>query len=244
MKYNELLRLARKQGWSLKRQAKGSHAIYEKNGIKVVIPQHRAKEIPKGLEKKEVGTLISLICKKTIMKTIKIIIERASDGTYGAYSDNVEGIYGVGDTLEEVRQSVNDAIESILLYFDDALEYYDKIITRASLSRLTGINEKQLGHYIQGKHKLRKEKKEIIKNSLHKLGRELLSIFYKQDIAKASFGYKILQAYSLELAYQRLEKSRLFLQVLSKLFYLIFFYIQKSINFGRIETTTFNLSKK
>ncbi len=131
------------------------------------------------------------------MKTIKIIIERASDGTYGAYSDNVEGIYGVGDTLEEVRQSVNDAIESILLYFDDAnipavlkgeyklsfvfdtqnlLEYYDKIITRASLSRLTGINEKQLGHYIQGKHKLRKEKKEIIKNSLHKLGRELLSI--------------------------------------------------------------------
>ncbi len=52
MKYNELLRLARKQGWMLKRQAKGSHAIYEKNGIKVVIPQHGAKEMPKGLELK------------------------------------------------------------------------------------------------------------------------------------------------------------------------------------------------
>ncbi len=51
MKYTEFLRLAKKQGWELKRQAKGSHAIYEKNGIQITIPNHGAKEMPKGLER-------------------------------------------------------------------------------------------------------------------------------------------------------------------------------------------------
>lgn len=51
MKYNEFLRLVKKQGWTLKRQGKGSHAIYEKNGKEVIIPQHGAKEMPKGLER-------------------------------------------------------------------------------------------------------------------------------------------------------------------------------------------------
>ena len=48
--------------------------------------------------------------------------------------------------------------------------------TRAALSRLTGINEKQLGHYIQGLHKPRKDKSEKIEKALHSLGQELLSV--------------------------------------------------------------------
>ncbi len=132
------------------------------------------------------------------METIKIIVEQATDGSYGAYAEKENlGITGAGDTLDEVKQSVNDCIESILLYFKDEnipqelkgeyklvfvfntqnlLDYYDKIFTRAALSRLTGINEKQLGHYIQGKHKPRKNKTQIIEKSLHKLGKELLSV--------------------------------------------------------------------
>lgn len=129
------------------------------------------------------------------MNTIKIIIEKSSD-SYGAYAENVNGIYGAGNTLKEVKASINDAIATIktleteqipeILKTDytlsfvfntqSFLEYYSSIFTRASLSRLTGINEKQLGHYIQGKHKPRKDKALKIEKALHNLGKELLSV--------------------------------------------------------------------
>ena len=129
------------------------------------------------------------------MKTLKIVIEKSSD-SFGAYAEDVNGIYGAGDTLAEVKQSINDAIDNIKT-FDEKdipeilkedielvfvfetqsfLEYYDSIFTRAALSRLTGINEKQLGHYMQGLHKPRKDKAEKIEKALHKLGEELLSV--------------------------------------------------------------------
>ena len=52
MKYSAFLELIKKNGWQLLRQGKGSHEIWEKQGIKVSIPNHGAKEMPKGLEKK------------------------------------------------------------------------------------------------------------------------------------------------------------------------------------------------
>lgn len=51
MKYNEFLRLAKKNGWRLLRQGKGSHEIWEKQNKKVSIPNHGSKEMPKGLER-------------------------------------------------------------------------------------------------------------------------------------------------------------------------------------------------
>ena len=51
MKYSEFLKLAKKSGWRLLRQGKGSHEIWEKDGKMVAIPNHGTREIPKGLEK-------------------------------------------------------------------------------------------------------------------------------------------------------------------------------------------------
>ena len=53
---------------------------------------------------------------------------------------------------------------------------YDKILTRAALSRMTGINQRQLGHYICGRSKPRKPQSEKIVNALHELGKELQSV--------------------------------------------------------------------
>lgn len=123
------------------------------------------------------------------------MIEKSED-SFGAYAQDYEGIYGAGDTLAEVKQSILDAIDTIrtfdlsnipeILQADfelvfvfetqSFLEYYGSIFTRAALSRLTGINEKQLGHYIQGLHKPRKDKAEKIEKALHGLGEELLSV--------------------------------------------------------------------
>ena len=38
-------------------------------------------------------------------KQIKIIIER-SDDAFSSYAENVSGIYGMGDTVEQAKQSV------------------------------------------------------------------------------------------------------------------------------------------
>jgi hypothetical protein len=53
---------------------------------------------------------------------------------------------------------------------------YDKILTRAALSRLTGINERQLGHYICGRSKPRAAQCGKIVDALHSLGQELQSV--------------------------------------------------------------------
>lgn len=51
MKYNELIRIAKRNGWKFKRQGKGSHEVWTKDGNEIIIPNHGAKEIPPGLQK-------------------------------------------------------------------------------------------------------------------------------------------------------------------------------------------------
>ncbi len=128
------------------------------------------------------------------MAVVKIIIEKSKDH-FSAYAESIEGIYGGGNTIDEVKKSIIDSIAlfkefntdipeeltkeyTFSFVFDtkSILEYYGSIFTRAALSRLTGINEKQLGHYIQGLHKPRKDKAAKIEKALHNLGNELLSL--------------------------------------------------------------------
>jgi len=52
MKSNEFLREIRRKGWVFVRNGKGSYEIYMKNGKQVAIPNHGAKELGFGLEKK------------------------------------------------------------------------------------------------------------------------------------------------------------------------------------------------
>ena len=44
------------------------------------------------------------------MKTIKIIIEKTKDH-YSAYAENVEGVYGAGETVAEAKESILHAIK-------------------------------------------------------------------------------------------------------------------------------------
>ena len=39
-------------------------------------------------------------------------VEKASDRAYGAYAENIPGIYGAGDHVKEVKQSILDGIET------------------------------------------------------------------------------------------------------------------------------------
>jgi hypothetical protein len=124
------------------------------------------------------------------MKTIKVIIERSEDA-FWAYSENTE-VNGVGDTVEEVKQSVLDCLEiqkelgnlkaneeyDIVYKFDteSLLKHYKGIFTNAAFERLTGINQLQISHYATGLKKPRPAQAKKIETALHKLGSELMAI--------------------------------------------------------------------
>jgi predicted RNase H-like HicB family nuclease len=131
-----------------------------------------------------------------ITKKIKIIIER-SDDCYSSYAENVPGIYGQGDTVDDAKQSALDGLDLLLKYNDsenipnilkgkyeivfkfDAesfLNFYKKIFTNAALERMTGINQKQFQHYASGLKKPRLVQVKKIENAMHILGRELMSV--------------------------------------------------------------------
>lgn len=129
-------------------------------------------------------------------KKIKIIIER-SDGSYSSYAENVPGVYGQGNTVDEAKQSALTGIELLKKYNQDEniplilkgdyeivfkfdaesfLNFYKKIFTNAALERMTGINQKQFQHYASGLKKPRLAQVKKIENAMHTLGKELMSV--------------------------------------------------------------------
>jgi len=130
------------------------------------------------------------------MKLIKVIIEKTKD-MYSSYAENVPGIYGGGDTVEEAKKSILDAIKLFkehndtkhipailkgkyaIIYKYDAesfLKHYKGIFTNSALERITGINQKQFQHYASGLKKPRPAQAKKIESALHKLGSELLAL--------------------------------------------------------------------
>lgn len=107
-----------------------------------------------------------------------VVAEETLDGLKRAFEESfnlhVQSMIEDGDELPEVLKG--EYRFKFILSTRALLHYYDGILTRAAVSRLTGINEKQLGHYIQGVRTPRKQQRERIINGLHKLGKELDSV--------------------------------------------------------------------
>ncbi|WP_067035507.1 hypothetical protein [Allomuricauda sp. CP2A] len=129
------------------------------------------------------------------MKTVYITIEKTSDG-YSAYSENIDGIYAMGDDVKEVKESVMDSVAT-LKTLDDAnrpkfleedyqlvfkfdteslLKYYSGVFTFAAMARITGINQKQLQHYSTGLKKPREAQRKKIEHGLKDLAKDILEI--------------------------------------------------------------------
>jgi predicted RNase H-like HicB family nuclease len=146
------------------------------------------------------GLEIIRVKTKEGMKKISVTIEY-SDKNYTAATGDINGVViATGKTLDEVKKEFKDAfdfhIEGCLADGDEMpclvvkgdyefdykfavsalLQYFDGIITRSALSRITGINERQLGHYATGHRKPRREQREKIINGFHQLGKEFLEV--------------------------------------------------------------------
>lgn len=132
------------------------------------------------------------------MTILHAVIERA-EHNYGAYVEEIDGVGGIGDTLEEVKKSLMDGLvylkEACIDFGDPVpeelqgeyqivfrmdtksfLQMYCKIFTKSALERMTGINQKQLWHYANGLSTPRPATVQKIERALHQLGEELLSL--------------------------------------------------------------------
>lgn len=132
------------------------------------------------------------------MGKLKVIIE-CSENNYSAYIENLDGIVATGATIAEIKSNMLRAIEayvdachemncevpaelegSYTLEFktdvQSLLNLYCGIFTKSGLERLTGINQKQLWHYANGKSLPRKAQVQKIEDALHRLGTELMSV--------------------------------------------------------------------
>ena len=126
------------------------------------------------------------------------VVEQA-DNNYSAYIENLEGVYATGKTLTKVKENLLEAIDVFIetceskgyelpaelqgsfevdfrMDVRSLLNVYSGIFTKAGLERLTGINQKQLWHYANGKSLPRRAQVLKIENALHQLGNELISI--------------------------------------------------------------------
>jgi len=133
------------------------------------------------------------------MNKVKAFIERGNDGSYGVYIDSEDrtlnyGIFGEGDSVDE---AINDFKESYIgmkqiheeegrnfveadfdIKYDVAsfLNYYSGRLSLAGLGRITGINQRQLSHYVNGKYRPSKRTVQKINTSLHSFANDLQQV--------------------------------------------------------------------
>jgi hypothetical protein len=126
------------------------------------------------------------------------IIERGNDGTYGVYveSDNLPfGVIGDGKNIPEAVADFYNSVEEMRAYYKDAgkefpkdlafefkydtasfLQQYAYAFTLAGLERITGINQRQLSHYINGVRRPKEKTIRQIEERLHAFGNEIASV--------------------------------------------------------------------
>ncbi len=133
------------------------------------------------------------------MNTIVATIGYAEHNYSGTIELPDELIVVTHKTLEGIKQEMKDALAfSKQVYIDEKeplpdclqgdyrldfqlqvsalLHSLDGILTRAALARVTGINEKQLGHYMSGHRKPRADKRRRIIEGIHQIGEQFMAI--------------------------------------------------------------------
>ena len=133
------------------------------------------------------------------MEKVIVNVGKTPQG-YSASIDILPGwVLGMSGSFADFKKELQESIDTYIGWakedkdeypaiFDGEYEFeykfniesllycYDGILSRAAISRITGINERQLGHYICGRSRPRNQQKLKIVNGFHQLGKELLSV--------------------------------------------------------------------
>jgi hypothetical protein len=135
------------------------------------------------------------------MNTVKAFVEIGKDGGYSVYVDLKDntlnyGIHGPGDTAKNAIEDFVSAYEAMKklyhqlgkifveaefeFHYDTAsfLNYYTNYFSIAGLSRLTGIHQGQLSHYVNGTRNPSKQTIQKIDKSIHSFARNLSQVHF------------------------------------------------------------------
>ena len=88
---------------------------------------------------------------------------------------HIEGCLKDGDNLPEWLVSGKYELDYIL-ETSALLHSLDGILTRSAIARVSGINERQIGHYASGYRTPRPQQREKIINGIQAISRELASV--------------------------------------------------------------------
>lgn len=126
------------------------------------------------------------------MKTIKVIIERNDNGNYQAIPQMDANIafFGMGKTVNEAMDDLNNSYSEAKILepslaemkfefeYDTAsfLQMFKGRMNLADLQSITGINRKQLNHYVTGYRKPSHKTVQRIQDGIRKYAEELSQI--------------------------------------------------------------------
>jgi len=131
---------------------------------------------------------------------VQVIIERGADGTFDANMEFINsvpfGLLGQGKTVSEAIADFHNSYDEIkemyqaegnecpALEFEfkydmpSFLQYYAYAFTLAGLERITGVNQRQLSHYINGVKKPGEKTVRKIENRIHVFSNEISSVCF------------------------------------------------------------------
>lgn len=125
---------------------------------------------------------------------VNAIIERTEDGTYTVFMDNYDykfGLIGYGKTAKEAKNDFFVAYDEIKgmdvcevpdfdfnFTYDTSsfLQLFKDKIGLANLQAITGINRRQLHHYVSGVSRPSKKTVQRIQEGIKKYGEELCKV--------------------------------------------------------------------
>ena len=128
------------------------------------------------------------------MKPITAVIERSSDGEYAIYTlETFEkfGLHGYGSTPEEAKRDFWTAYEEIKDILKDEvpeikvtfkydvasfLRAFKDVLSMSGLQIVTGINQKQLQHYLSGHRRPSDATVRKIEQGVHALADKLREV--------------------------------------------------------------------
>lgn len=130
------------------------------------------------------------------MKKVKVFIEKGVD-EYSAYMDDTPLSYsciGQGSTVEEAAADFRAAYNEMREYYEKAGKHFEEVnfefyydipsflqefafaFSLAGLERITGVNQKQLGHYISGYRKPSGKTIRKIEDGIHRFSEQLNAV--------------------------------------------------------------------
>ena len=133
------------------------------------------------------------------MKKAIAIIETGPDHTFSIFSDDDSlnyGVIGDGNTIAEAKIDFMNAYREVKECILDSGEDFDEVefvfrydipsflqefayaFTLAGLERITGINQKQLGHYVSGYRKPSAKTVRKMEEGIHNFSEQLSLIHF------------------------------------------------------------------